>query len=228
MDSRNETAFRTAADQAYAMLKRRILAGDIVPGRKIDQDAEARRLLLSRMPIREAIRRLEVEGLVDVVRHRGVVVKPLGLDDLEDLYFLRIELESLAVRLGARAIREEAISAMRKLVPKLRDLTSGDNLAAWLELDGNFHDVIFAAANRPRLYVQIRSLRQEAERYRSLRHAKPIELRLGLQHHRQMIAACERKNGEEAERLMRIAMERSLGIVRKLLITWRDANRGER
>jgi DNA-binding GntR family transcriptional regulator len=88
--------------------------------------------------------------------------------------------------------------------------------------------VIFAAANRPRLYVQIRSLRQEAERYRSLRHAKPIELRLGLQHHRQMIAACERKNGEEAERLMRIAMERSLGIVRKLLITWRDANRGER
>ena len=88
--------YRTVADLAYARLRQRILSGELAPGSRIDQDAEADRLLASRMPVREALRRLESEGLVEIVRHRGALVRGLSVSDLEDLYVLRIALEGVA------------------------------------------------------------------------------------------------------------------------------------
>lgn len=212
------TGYQTAADQAYTVLKRRILAGDLPPGMRIDQDAEARRLTLSRMPIREALRRLESEGLVDVLRHRGALVRPLSADDLEDVYVLRVALEGIAGRLGAERIGDEDLSAMRELVRKATELAAGGELPAWLEADGAFHDVLFAAAGRARLLAQIQALREEAGRYRVLRLAQPWEQRLGVQHHRDILAACERRNASRVERLIIRALERSREVSRRILL----------
>lgn len=211
------TGYRTMADVAYTALRRRILSGDLPAGQRIDQDAEARRLEASRMPIREALRRLEAEGLVEVTRHRGARVRPLSVDDLEDLYVLRIAVETVAGRLGAERISAGALEQMRNLMPEMESIVLRVDPVAWLEVDWTFHSTLYASARHPRLLHTIQGLWEEVGRYRKLGLARREELETSLGEHRAIIAACEQHDGLEAERVIRRALERSQGTLPHLL-----------
>ncbi len=211
------TGYRTMADIAYDALRDRVLSGALPPGTRIDQDAEAERLNASRMPVREALRRLEAEGLVEIVRHRGAVVRPLSIDDLEDLYVMRLALEGAAGRLGAEQIADHDLDAMRQLLPAMEEVVSRGDPVAWLDLDWAFHETLYRAARRPRLLRTIHGLRQEARRYRTVGLSLPRVLEISLREHRAMIDACDRRDGEEVESLIRNALERTRGELRHLL-----------
>jgi DNA-binding GntR family transcriptional regulator len=183
---------------------------------RIDQDAEAARLGASRMPIREALRRLESEGLVEIVRHRGAVVRPLGVADLEDLYVLRIALEGTAGRLGAERVNQDVLDRMRALMPAMAEIVACRDAAAWLEIDWPFHSALYEAAGHPRLLATIRTLREEVGRYRLLGLAQPQELELSLQSHRAILAACAERDGAEVERIIRASLEHTRDCLRRV------------
>jgi DNA-binding GntR family transcriptional regulator len=205
------------ADVAYEVLQSRIISGALRPGERIDQDAEAERLNASRMPIREALRRLEAEGLVEIIRHRGAVVRPLSVEDLEDLYILRLALEGVAGRLGAEHLSDDGLHAMRGLLPAMETIVNRQDPVAWIDVDWTFHETLYRAARRPRLLKTIQSLREEARRYRKVGLTLPDVLAVSLQEHRAIIDACARRDGEEVEFLIRNALERTRRELRQLL-----------
>lgn len=210
-------SYRTMADIAYDELRRRILSGALPAGSRIDQDAEAGRLNASRMPVREALRRLGAEGLVDITPHRGAVVRALSAADLEDLYVMRLALEGVAGRLGAEQLSAAELEAMRQMLPAMEQIVAQDDPVAWLDLDWAFHQMLYRAAQRPRLLQTIHQLREEARRYRTVGLSLPRVLEVSLHEHRAMIEACERRDGEEVEVLIRQALERTRSELRFLL-----------
>lgn len=161
------------------------------------------------MPIREALGRLASEGLVIVVPHRGAQVRPLNAEDLQDLWILRVTLESMAGRLGAERIADDDLRRMRDLVPTMNAVVERNDPIAWLEVDSTFHTTLYAAAGHPRLAKFIQTLREEASRYRRIGLGMPGELKLSLDGHHRILAACSRRNGEEVERIIRTEVERS-------------------
>jgi DNA-binding GntR family transcriptional regulator len=209
--------YRTMADVAYQMLQNRILSGALRPGERIDQDAEAQRLNASRMPVREALRRLEAEGLVVIHRHRGAVVRPLSVNDLEDLYVLRLALEGVAGRLGTEHLTDDGLQAMHALLPAMEAIVARQDPAAWIDLDWTFHEILYRAARRPRLLRTIQTLREEASRYRRIGLALPDVLAVSLREHKAILEACARRDGEEVEFLIRNALERTRRELRQWL-----------
>ena len=217
MNGAGEGGYRTMADVAYEVLQGRILSGALQPGERIDQDGEAQRLNASRMPVREALRRLEAEGLVDIVRHRGVIVRSLSVADLEDLYVMRLALEGVAGRLGAEHISEDGIASMRGLFPAMEVIVERSDPVAWIDVDWTFHETLYRAAQRPRLLRTIQNLREEARRYRNVGLALPDVLAVSLKEHKAIVEACARRDGEEVEFLIRTALERTRRELRQVL-----------
>jgi DNA-binding GntR family transcriptional regulator len=208
--------YRTIGDLAYAQLRERILSGALVPGERIDQDAEARRLDASRMPVREAIRRLESEGLVEVIRHHGAVVRPLSVEDLDDLYVLRISLEGVAGRFGTEKLTDDGLAQMRSLLPAMEEIVMREDAQAWLESDWQFHSTLYEAAGHRRLLNIILTLREEVGRYRRIALAEREELEISLKGHREILAACARKDGREVEREIQETLARSHRNLRRI------------
>jgi DNA-binding GntR family transcriptional regulator len=201
----------------YVQLRRRIVDGSLPPGSRIDQDAEAEALGVSRMPLREALRRLEAEGLVSVVRHGGAFVRDLSLGDLDDLYLLRAALEGLAGRIGTEQLSDTELNEMKCLVPSMEAVVRSPDLDAWLNVDWEFHSIIYGAAGHPRLFKMIRMLLDESARYRHLILADPEEVRLAFGHHREIIFACEQRDGERVEGVIRASIEKAHKRLRSLI-----------
>jgi DNA-binding GntR family transcriptional regulator len=201
--------FVTAADYAYHEIYNRIILGEIPPGERINQDAEAERLQLSRMPVREAVRRLASEGFVIITAHRGATVRPLSIEDFEDLYDLRTCLEGRAGRLGTHQIDDVGIEQMHALVPAMEQVVDAGDLAGWLDVDWEFHRILYEAANKRRLMQLIRRYRQEARRYRLLGLSFPDELSISLNDHYAILAALADRNEEKVEELIQQAIAAS-------------------
>jgi DNA-binding GntR family transcriptional regulator len=113
----------TFYDESYAMLRAQILDGSLKPGTRLMQEDIARQFGLSRVPLREAIRKLEGERLVVVVPRRGVTVPDLSDEDLVDLYQIRIQLEPVAFRRAVEALTAEDIADLRSRTEALAELT---------------------------------------------------------------------------------------------------------
>jgi DNA-binding GntR family transcriptional regulator len=226
VQTQDHRRYKSAADVAYSQLRRRILDGSLPPGGRIDQDAEAAILGLSRMPLREALRRLEAEGLVSVVRHGGAFVRDLSLEDLDDLYLLRNTLEGLAGRLGTERLTDDDLEAIKRLVPAMEEVVQDPSLDAWLRIDWQFHSILYSAAGHPRLVELIRMLLEESARYRHMILSDPTEVRVAFEHHQQIIAACGRRDSGQVATIIQYSIDLAHQKLRKLIAV-REATTGE-
>jgi DNA-binding GntR family transcriptional regulator len=152
---------RNLADEVTERLRDAILNGQFKPGQLLREEQLAGMLELSRGPVREALVRLEREGLVQVRRHRGTVVAQLSRADVEEVYSLRLALERLAVQQAVRYASDEDFAAMEQVIAAfdvaLAQESSEHQIA---KLDLQFHDIIYRAARHQRLYdcwVNLRS-----------------------------------------------------------------------
>ncbi len=119
-------------------------------------------LKVSRIPIREALRTLAAEGLVEVIPHRGAIVAELAPAELEEILFLRGVLEGMAARLAVPKMDTERLTSLEAV---LHEMSRTTNLDRWLELNHRFHPTIYQAANRPRLLSLIDNLRNTTTPY---------------------------------------------------------------
>jgi len=196
---------RPRSDQALALLRARILDGDLKPGVLLAESAVAVDLGVSRVPVREALFTLESEGLVEFSATGRAYVKALSPHDFDELYVLRLALEPVAARLAAPALHEDA-SALEKNIDATRRASS---LIKVTHLDLDFHEIILEACGNARLLKLWRSLRSELELWLGRLHrSKQIQTRVTREetvstHHHLLEcfrtgspAVCERKMRE--------------------------------
>lgn len=188
---------RTAHEIAHVALRRAILSGDLPGGTRLVQSKLARDLQLSTTPVREALRDLVTEGLVDLDPHRGAVVRKLTEDDLVEIYFLRSILEPMAMTLAARNhTREDLEKAERVQVVMLKELDT----AVWTDLNREFHGLLAEASHSPRLIELLAQLRDAAAPYVSvaLRAGGENPFEEGNRDHSDLLEAIAARDEERA------------------------------
>jgi DNA-binding GntR family transcriptional regulator len=174
-------------DRIHGRLRAAILSGELSPGTPVIEAELATRLGASRTPVREALRRLEAEGLLDSRGLRGSVVRALKADEVECVFEIREALESLAARRAARTLREPELRKLEQHVDSMRD--SVDDANELGRHDTAFHDTILAAANGDRLKKMLTDLREELIAYRYLSLADPERRRATIAEHDEILAA---------------------------------------
>jgi DNA-binding GntR family transcriptional regulator len=193
---------RTSQEHAYHHLRERILSRTLPSGSRIDLDAVARAVGVSRMPVREAARRLSVEGLLTIYPRRGVVVTSLEPGEVVELFQMRAVLEGLAVRLALERANVTPAASVRleQLVERMSAVET-DSLA-WVRRHDEFHEFLCSRSESPRLTAQIRNLRQSVQPYiRVFLSVYEAEM-LGSEH-RTLLEAVKRGDPDRAEATMR-------------------------
>lgn len=146
----------SAQEEAYQYLLNAIRMGELQPGQRIVAEDVAEVLDMSRMPIREALRRLSTEGLVAMRANRGAVVKKLSKDEVQEIFEMRAALEALAAAKAVKKASAADIHELEFLLSRLESVKS--DMSLWITAHREFHEKISAISQAPRLLAQISSL----------------------------------------------------------------------
>lgn len=189
-------------DVVFNTLRRAILKGELEPGERLMEIALANKLGVSRTPIREAIRKLELEGLVVMIPRKGAEVARITEKDLRDVLEVRTSLEKLAIELACDRVTEDDINDLKLACKDFEESFSKDDLTTIAEKDVAFHDIIFRATKNARLIQILNNLREQMYRYR-LEYLKDTQSHNRLvEEHQKIVDAIIDKNKEEAVRLI--------------------------
>jgi DNA-binding GntR family transcriptional regulator len=163
-----EASFARKSDLAYARVRALILSGELEPGAVLPQAALARTIGMSTTPLREALRRLKQEGLVELDAHRDARVRPLDAGEARDLLELRRSLEPLAAELAAQRRTQSELAAVEDALARLDALPANPSRAQ-LESHQRFHAAIHRASHNALLVETLDGIWVKTDRYR--RHA---------------------------------------------------------
>jgi DNA-binding GntR family transcriptional regulator len=196
----------TAVERAYEAIRNGIVSGEHPAGGRLREEELAERIGVSRTPVREALRRLDAEGLVDFMPNRGAHVAAWSDEDVRDIFALRALLESFGARLAAARIDREALAGLRALCDAMDQALAGaapDHFQRVAELNSRFHQGILAASGSKRLPLLVASLVEAPLMYRTFRRYSSEQVTRSMSHHRELLAALEIGDGEWAESVMR-------------------------
>jgi DNA-binding GntR family transcriptional regulator len=178
-----------------------ILSGRFKPRERLVEMDLISRFGVSRTVIREALKSLEARGLVRAIPYRGVVVADLTTEEIEEIYFVRTELEKIAAKLVVEHITSKEIQELKRLSKEvarhLREKTH-----QMIEKDSEFHRMIFKACHNSYLYEVIDYLRTKAHIVRFNAWSLPRRIEQSIVEHREMIQAIEDKNLSQLEKLI--------------------------
>jgi len=200
----------------HTILQQRILDGILRPGERIDLDAIAQELAVSRTPVRTALRQLESEGLVTIYPHRAVMVSELSADDLEQIYAVRIQLEALAAQMAVANIGEADIAEMRQIQRELTLVVDEPNPALFAEKDRAFHLALYRGANNKFLSRLIDDLRKASLRFLTV-YATVERLSPAVEEHEEIIAAAEARDAKKVVALIQQNLEHTCTVAAAFL-----------
>lgn len=204
-------------DVAFNTLRQAILKGTLKPGQRLMEIQLAKQLGVSRTPVREAIRKLELEGLVVTLPRKGAEVAQITEKDLKDVVEVRCALEELAVELACERISTAQIVQLKEIVKDFESLIKNKDITALAENDVKFHDIIFTATNNPRLMQMINNLREQMYRYR-LEHLKDAKAHEQLiKEHELIISALQKKDVAKAKETIRYHINKQILAVSQAL-----------
>ncbi|WP_418750627.1 GntR family transcriptional regulator [Frisingicoccus sp.] len=189
-------------DVVFYTLRQAILKGELEPGERLMEMQLAEQLGVSRTPIREAIRKLELEGLVLMIPRRGAIVAKITEKDLKDVLEVRASLERLSTKLACERMEEKTIEELREAQEAFKAALRGDDITLQAQKDVEFHDVIYKSTNNLRLIQMLNNLREQMYRYRleylkdGTSHQKLVE------EHEAIIEALSRRDTEETTNIM--------------------------
>jgi DNA-binding GntR family transcriptional regulator len=196
--------FRPLSEEVYDVLRAAILSGRLPPGARIVEADIARQMTTSRSPVREAVRKLEREGLVEYKPRRGTVVVGLSYEDVADAYQLRAHLEAYAARLAAVRATDVQLNAMLELIERMRTHAAAQDLSGLLAADVAFHRLLCEAAGSRRLLQLWDSLNPERWTLLSgLRATGELSLEQLAERHWPILAVLQSRNPERADAIIR-------------------------
>lgn len=206
--------YRTMQEIAYGAIRDGILTGRHCPGQRLIADDLAKELGVSRMPVREALHRLEAAGLVTMAPHRGAVVSELSENECAEIYHIRAVLDGLATRLAASNLSDADHTRLAGLIQKMDAAVAAQDLDRILRVNREFHTLIWDAAQAPRLRELLENLYDASQRFRNISVLIPGRLDQITQEHRLIAEALARGDAAAAERF---ANEHHEGTARRLL-----------
>ena len=199
----NMNEYLPLRDVVFYTLRQAIITGEFAPGERLMEIALANRLGVSRTPVREANRKLELEGLVVMIPRKGAEVAKITEKDLRDVLEVRSSLEELAAELAAERMNDEVKEKLEKALKEFEEAIESDDNAAIADSDVDFHDVIFEATGNARLIQIINNLREQMYRYR-LEYVKDTEYHtVLLNEHRELAKAMVEGRKEDARKIMK-------------------------
>ncbi len=196
-------------DKVYEQLKRAILNGYMQPGERLIERKLAELLGVSRTPVREAIRVLELEGLVAHFPRVGVVVTQVSDIEVMEIYRIRAVLEGLCARMAAEKVKPQEVEQLTELLAKIEEYAKGSQMEKLEQTHQSFNDVIYRAADSQRLYSMIITLVEHINRYTRVGYSHPGRIEEANREHRQLLEAIKIGNGSLAESLAREHIENS-------------------
>lgn len=201
-------------DIVFKTLREAIITGDLKPGERLMEIKLANELGVSRTPVREAIRKLELEGLVIMTARKGTEVAPINEKDLREVLEIRKSLESLACELACKNATPEDVVKMRVLNEAINTAVNADNIEEITKKDVEFHETIYAMTKNDRLIHMLHQLKEHVFRYR-FEYIKDMKNKETIvDEHNKIIKAIEQKNTKAACR----EIERHIEVQEKYIL----------
>lgn len=158
--------YKPLRDVVFENLREAIVEGKVKPGQRLMEVQLAEQLGVSRTPVREAIRKLELEGLVIMLPRKGAYVANMSLKDIIDVLEIRASVEGLAASLASERISPEDIKKLEAILKDFEQSAAGSDVETLLKKDVEFHECIFKATNNKKLHQLINSLWEQVYRFR--------------------------------------------------------------
>ena len=194
-------------DVVFNTLRQAILKGELAPGERLMEIQLAQKLGVSRTPIREAIRKLELEGFVVMIPRRGTYVADISIKDINEVYEIRTSLEVLAAGLAAERISDEELETMQRLLVEIGQHIEDGNIEKIVEIDTAFHDVLYKASRNKRLAGIINNLREQITVIRRRSMMYPGRLQNTMEEHRILVDSIAAHDVDRAQNAARLHME---------------------
>ncbi|MFN8379682.1 MAG: GntR family transcriptional regulator [Anaerolineae bacterium] len=188
----------TVSQQVLEYIRDGIFTGRYPVGYRIDQQSVADELGVSVIPVRECLRQLQAEGLLENLPYRGSFVKSLSLTELRDIYVTRETLEELAARLAVERLTSETLRSLESHIAEMERATEDTDLDALFALNRSFHFTLYEASQNSILVELIEGLWDRSTIYRRMFTFMPDRATQALEEHKRILAACQAGDGQGA------------------------------
>lgn len=215
----NQTILHQTIQESVAdFIRAQIVAREYKPGERLVQDELAEQLGVSRTPIREALHKLASEGYVVLSPHRGASVTEFSIDELEEIYAVRIGLESYAAFLAAQRITDEELDRIAAHLGKMNRVKNRGDINLLIRLNREFHVAIYEAAGQQRLSDLIDNYLDLAERYRRMFHSLKDRAEHTVEEHQELFDALQDRDAEQVASLTRVHLAQTAAALVEALV----------
>lgn len=190
--------YKPLREVVFEYLRAAILSGEFKPGERLMELQLGEQLGVSRTPIREAIRKLELEGLVTMIPRKGAYVADMSIKDVLDVLEVRKVLEGLASSLASQRRSEEDMAFLEKTLSEFEAHLNSGNREGMMEKDKLFHEAIFNATRNKKLIQIAQSLQEQVQRFRVVFFSESDGFKQLLSEHREILEAIREGNMEGA------------------------------
>lgn len=199
--------YKPLREIVFETLRESIIQGRLKPGERLMEIQLAEEMGVSRTPVREAIRKLELEGFVVMVPRKGAYVATISVKDIVDIFEIRASLEALAAGLAAERATAEELEEMERAVLHNYEVSNSNSLDSVVERDTSFHDLIYKASRNQRLVGIVTHLKEQIQRFRTTSLAQPGRIKNAVHEHKSIIEAISDRNVELASNIAREHIE---------------------
>lgn len=209
--------YKPLRELVFESLREAIIQGKLGPGERLMEIQLAEEMGVSRTPVREAIRKLELEGLVVMIPRKGAYVAGLSLKDIADVFEIRRALEGLAAELASERATDEELEEMERYLVKISEEIETGDVDKVVETDTGFHSLLYKASRNERLTQIINNLREQIQRSRTTSLSYPGRMKIAVEEHRKIVEAVSARDGELARKLAHEHIENAENAMMKMI-----------
>ena len=194
----NLNDYKPLRDVIFDTLREAIIVGELKPGERLMEVQLAKKMGVSRTPVREAIRKLELEGRVEMLPRKGAHIADLSVKDIMDLLEERASLDGLATSLSASRISEDEIKELKHIHSQFINYVEKENLQGSIKKDVEFHDIIYRSSRNDKLIQISNNLREQIQRFRVIYIKDYSSSRELIREHNEIIDAISSRSSDMA------------------------------
>ncbi len=187
--------------KVFQQLKNSILAGEFENGAELREIALSKKLGVSRTPIREALRQLEQEGLVEIYPNRGAYVKGITYKDVEDIFRIRAQLEGLCAEMAVSSITQEQLDKLDEIILLSKFYEKKKDMEHLLKMDSQFHEVLFESCGSKMLEHQLKDYHQYVQKARLRSLKRQERAKKSTMEHEEILDAIKARDAQKADEL---------------------------
>jgi DNA-binding GntR family transcriptional regulator len=209
----NLDSYKPLRELVLEAIREAIKNGSLQPRERLMEIQLADELGVSRTPVREALRKLELEGFIVMVPRKGAYVSDLTMKDVADVFEIRAALEGLAAALAAERITEEELENMERLLVEKGEAINLDDIGKLVAVDTKFHEAMYQASRNERLSAIISNLREQIQRFRLTSLSIPGRKEDSLREHRNLLEAIQARDIQLARQLAQEHIENAENVL---------------